>query len=243
MNDPGIETGVERAFETGTVAAQGLFPTPLISARIKDGASINADLRATVLAREQVERGIVVSNQGGWHSTEFGSWCGSAGSAVLDAARHLVDEMTVTERGDGLVPARVGWTVTAWANVNRAGDRNRPHGHAGAFWSGVYWVDDGDADGEAPAGGMLELADPRGILPSMVAPHLRCALRACDGAGSGQLVTPRAGTMVLFPSWLIHSVTPYTGERPRISVAFNFALGGLAMPTRAPAPDAAASGM
>jgi hypothetical protein len=37
-------------------------------------------------------------------------------------------------------------------------------------------------------------------------------------------VTPEAGTMVLFPSWLIHSVTAYRGNRPRVSVAFNFAL-------------------
>ncbi|HEX9464048.1 MAG TPA: putative 2OG-Fe(II) oxygenase [Alphaproteobacteria bacterium] len=34
----------------------------------------------------------------------------------------------------------------------------------------------------------------------------------------------RAGTMILFPAWLVHSVHTYTGDRPRISVAFNFSL-------------------
>ena len=217
-------------FEPGSIVAQGLFPTPLISARLENCASINAELGAAILARERVERGVVVSNRGGWHSSGFRSWCGRAGLAVLEAARHLVDDMTVMERGSRQVPARVGWTVTAWANVNRAQDSNRPHGHPGAFWSGVYWVDDGDAGDDPSVGGMLELADPRGILPSMVAPHLACAIEACAGDGSGRLVTPRAGTLVLFPAWLIHSVTPYAGQRPRISVAFNFSLGGLAMP-------------
>jgi len=47
--------------------------------------------------------------------------------------------------------------------------------------------------------------------------------RACLSAGRGEVVTPQAGTMILFPSWLIHSVTRFRGTRPRISVAFNVA--------------------
>ena len=220
------------AFEPGSVAARGLFPTPLIAARLRDGDALNTELAAVVLRREQVERGVVVSNQGGWHSAGFQSWCGQAGLALLDAARQLVDEMTGMRHGDGraddgLAPARINWRVAAWANVNRAGDANRPHAHGGAYWSGIYWIDDGDADADPAVGGLLELADPRGILPVMVAPGLRCAIEACAGEGGGQSVTPRAGTMVLFPAWLIHSVTPYAGRRPRISVAFNFAPGEL----------------
>ncbi len=223
INPP--DTSEIDAFEPGSIAARGLFPTPLVAARLRGAAALNAELAATVLERERVERGVVVSNQGGWHSAEFQSWCGPAGRALLDGARQLADEMTATERHGRLVPARVGWRIAAWANVNRAGDGNRPHGHAGAYWSGVYWVDDGDADTDPAAGGLLELADPRGILPTMVAPHLRCAIEACAGEGGGQAVTPRAGTLVLFPAWLIHSVTPYAGLRPRISVAFNFSPG------------------
>ena len=29
--------------------------------------------------------------------------------------------------------------------------------------------------------------------------------------------------IVMFPSWLLHHVHPYQGERPRISIAFNAA--------------------
>ena len=214
------------AFEPGSVAARGLFPTPLIVARLRTGPALNAALAPIVLERERVERGVVVSNQGGWHSAEFHSWCGPAGLALLDGARGLADEMTAVDPRGGLRPARVDWRVAAWANVNRAGESNRPHGHAGSYWSGVYWIDDGGADSDPTAGGLLELADPRGILPTMVAPHLRCAIEACAGEGGGHAVTPLAGTMVLFPAWLIHSVTPYAGRRPRISVAFNLSPGG-----------------
>lgn len=215
---------LDAAFLPGTIAAVGLFPTPLINARVAGHETLNTTLTETILARERVERGVVISNQGGWHSTEFLSWCGAAGLAVLDAARALVDHMTVMQRGDAFVPAVVGWSMTAWANINRKSHGNRPHGHPAAYWSGIYWVDDGGVANDASLGGILELADPRGIMPSMVAPHLRCAIEACHGEGQGQSVTPQAGTLILFPSWLIHGVTPYAGDRPRISIAFNFSL-------------------
>ncbi len=77
---------------------------------------------------------------------------------------------------------------------------------------------------------MLELADPRGALPTMVEPQLRCAIAATHGDGEGECVTPEAGTMVLFPSWLMHSVAPYAGSGTRISVAFNFSVGRAVAP-------------
>ncbi len=216
---------LDTAFEPGSIAARGMFPTPLVSARLIGHRALDAGLAAAILAREQAERGVSVSNQGGWHSAEFASWCGPAGHAVLDAARALVGHMTVMRRGDALVPAAVGWVVTAWANVNRAGHGNRAHAHPGAYWSGIYWIDDGGVAADPARGGMLELADPRGILPTMVAPQLRCAIAATHGDGEGERVTPEAGTMVLFPSWLVHSVAPYAGPGTRISVAFNFSIG------------------
>ena len=201
-----------------------LFPTPLISARIEGHAALNAKLAETILAREQVERGVSVSNAGGWHSLEFLSWCGAEGEALLAAARDLVDRMTVMEAGGGFAAAKVNWVATAWANVSRAGHFNKPHAHGGAFWSAVYWVEDGGAADDPGLGGLLQISDPRGVLPLMAAPHLRFALDDCLSDGSARSIQPQAGTLVLFPSWLVHEVTPYRGDKPRISVAFNFAL-------------------
>ena len=33
--------------------------------------------------------------------------------------------------------------------------------------------------------------------------------------------SPRTGDLVIFPSWLVHWVTPYQSDRPRLSVSFN----------------------
>jgi uncharacterized protein (TIGR02466 family) len=215
---------LDELFEAGSISAGLVFPTPLISARIEGHGALNTALTGTILTRETVEKGVSVSNQGGWHSLEFQSWCGAEGEAVLAAARDLVDRMTVMEAGDGFAAARVNWVTTAWANINRAGDLNKPHAHGGAFWSGVYWVDDGGAADDPGVGGLLQFSDPRGVLPLMAAPHLRFALDDCLSDGAARLVQPQAGTLMLFPSWLVHEVTPYRGKKPRISVAFNFAL-------------------
>ncbi len=214
----------DTVFERHSFAVGGLFPTPLMTARLAGHETLNPALSATILTREAFDGGIIVSNLGGWHSNEFLDWCGPNGEAVITAARQIVDRMTLMEVDDELVTAEVDWRVTAWANVSRAGHANRAHAHAGAFWSGIYWVDDGGAAYDPALGGLLEFADPRGVAPEMYAPQLRCAVKDCLSAGRAEVVTPAAGTMVLFPAWLMHSVTPYRGDRPRISVAFNFFL-------------------
>ena len=38
---------------------------------------------------------------------------------------------------------------------------------------------------------------------------------------SGETVEPKAGLLIMFPGTLKHSVSEYTGEGPRLSVAFN----------------------
>jgi uncharacterized protein (TIGR02466 family) len=40
-------------------------------------------------------------------------------------------------------------------------------------------------------------------------------------AGANEPVIPKAGRLVMFPSWLLHQVRPYRGTAERISIAFN----------------------
>jgi uncharacterized protein (TIGR02466 family) len=212
-------------FQAGSLSVAGLFQTPLAAVTLDDHEALNPILTERILARRAQEPGIAASNLGGWHSAEFQSWCGPAGTKLLDAARQLADRLTLVDTPTGLARHQINWRVTAWANVSGAGDGNRAHGHPGAFWSGVYWVDDGGADADEALGGLFEMTDPRGLTPVMYAPNLRYAVDGCDDAGGARTLTPKAGMMILFPSWLVHAVTPYRGTRPRISIAFNFSYG------------------
>jgi hypothetical protein len=58
----------------------------------------------------------------------------------------------------------------------------------------------------------------------MYAPLLAFAMPGGQSAGASELIFPKSGQLVLFPSWLAHAVRPYEGGRERISIAFNFSL-------------------
>jgi uncharacterized protein (TIGR02466 family) len=108
-----------------------------------------------------------------------------------------------------------------WANVNRSGHGNEFHSHPGGYWSGVYYVDDGGIADDPSLGGELEFMDPRGPMPAIYAPHLAAAMPGGLKAGANEPVIPKAGRLVMFPSWLLHQVRPYRGTAERISIAFN----------------------
>ncbi len=198
------------------------FATPVVLAMLPDAAALNLELERIILEREQKEEGVQHSNLGGWQSSwDFEAWGGAAAKRLLDAARELATRMTSDRAGR---PVRIAWKANAWANVNRKGHGNEFHTHPGAYWSGTYYVADGGTSDDPAYGGEFEIQDPRGVAPAMYAPHLGFALPGGQSAGASELIFPKSGQLVLFPSWLQHGVRPYQGDRTRISVAFNFSL-------------------
>jgi len=199
-----------------------LFPTPIVTAMLQHGAAINAELRESILAREAQGPGQQHSNLGGWQSEpDFHVWSGTAGERVLHAAVELANQHTVDRQGNSV---RLTWNIGCWANVNRRSHGNEFHTHPGAFWSGVYYVEDGGTSRSPDLGGEFEIQDPRGVAPVMYAPLLTVSGPAGPSMGASEMLRPRSGMMVLFPSWLQHGVRPYLGDSIRISVAFNLNL-------------------
>ena len=102
-----------------------------------------------------------------------------------------------------------------WASVYRAGDYCMPHSHLRSNLSIVYMLDPGDEDAQDALAGRLCFADPR--------------IDACCPHEPGRvtqhvLPTMSAGTMLIFASDYLHSVNPYPGTRPRITLSWNITL-------------------
>ena len=199
-----------------------LFTTPILKIRPPDDAIPPDALAAAIRDRMRSDPGIQRSNIGGWHSdTDMTDWGG-------DAARALATFAT-TQVGAHMVDVAAGgkrsfdWAIEMWANVNRPGSANQLHCHPGSFWSAVYYADAGGADEEGH-GGELILEDPRYPLAYMSVPDL--VLRYADQSPmySQFALRPATGLMVVFPSWLRHSVRPHAGDRDRISIAINLIL-------------------
>ncbi|MEE8140380.1 MAG: TIGR02466 family protein [Alphaproteobacteria bacterium] len=201
---------------------QNLFPTPVAIAILPDGAALNLELSKSILARERTQESHSHSNLGGWQSSwDIAEWGGAAAQRVVEAGISIANRLTTDRQGK---PVKIDWKINAWANVNRKGHGNEFHTHPGAYWSCIYYVDDGGIPERPDLGGELEIQDPRGVAPAMYAPMLAFATPGGLTAGASELLLPKAGMLIAFPSWLSHAVRPYRGERLRISVAFNLSV-------------------
>jgi len=202
-----------------------LFATPLATIEVPGASGFNEELSDYILMRQRNEASERHSNVGGWQSSpDLADWRSPAMKSLIDFSRSFVDELTAINSAQGLTEVTHAWKIEGWANVNFPGCANTLHAHPGAFWSVVYWVDDGRDSSAQDNGGQLEFHDPRGILPAMYSPALRFRIEGCLNAGYSQAITPFTGRLVAFPSWLLHSVSTYAGTRPRISIALNFSV-------------------
>ena len=186
-----------------------LFPTPLFCHVFKNVDALNAELRDLILEQERAAPSMAKSNQGGWQSpTDFFHWGGSAVATLKHYAIRAVEVAT-----SRVIPQniRMEFHLSSWAAVNRKGHYNSVHVHPMATWSGVYYVDPGDEPPDG-IGAAIEFAHPISGSVMTFFPNV---------LPSARLLRPQAGMMILFPSYLQHSVRLYHGERPRICVPFN----------------------
>ena len=106
-----------------------------------------------------------------------------------------------------------------WTNINYKDGYNRPHMHANALWSGVYYV-------KTPKDcGHLKIEDPKSV-SLMIRPRKK------DKPEPQHLwrevhFEPKEGRLIMFPAWLNHCVDPNQSDEPRISISFNFLQTGM----------------
>jgi uncharacterized protein (TIGR02466 family) len=208
---------------TGASAPQAasLFDTPVIVDQVPDADALNASLKQLILDRKASDPGIDISNVGGWHSDlQMLQWGGEPARRLLERLITVVDQFTVDIRSTG--EPRYKWFPEMWANVSPHGASNQSHTHPGAFWSAVYYVDDGfGGSREDSLGGELVLVDPRFPMIRMNTPDLRFKRPGQKPDDHEKWFRPISGLLVVFPSWLSHSVRPYLGNADRISIAIN----------------------
>jgi len=98
------------------------------------------------------------------------------------------------------------WRLQAWCTVLSEDGCQNPHIHPAGWMSGVLYVDSGD--GMDDAAGQLVF----GHAPS----RLSLNARPIEWTHS-----PNTGQLISFPSYFFHHTKPYSGTRPRISLAFD----------------------
>ena len=105
-----------------------------------------------------------------------------------------------------------------WATVLAPGASHKLHSHPNNFLSGVYYVRTGEgAD-------TINFHDPRSQ-----ASVIRPPVVELTGENTDQVVVRVSdGTLLLFPSWLEHSVDANRSDDERISISFNLMFSSFA---------------
>lgn len=146
--------------------------------------------------------------RGGRQSDDLANATTPALAALAGLARHAIASyLQDLPQGDHpFLKARPGhWSLTLWGTILSPGGEVGAHIHAPNWLSGVYYPALPDMVSTGQQGWLA-----MGALP--------------DTLGGGGLVRryePRAGRMILFPSYLWHGTLPFSGTRPRLSLAFD----------------------
>ena len=186
------------------------FASPMMMFQVLDCDVLNRQLVGEAQAMRARSPGLTRSNRDGWHSEDefFGRTepgCTTLRTHILEAVQEATQLLSphfdfVTNQA----------LCQGWVNVNPPGAFNAPHDHAGFALSGVYYVS------VAPEGrgGAIEFLDPRVNANAYTIEGADCFNRKF-------VINPKAGNLLLFPSYLTHWVQPNGESTDRITVAFN----------------------
>jgi hypothetical protein len=192
-----------------------LFATPLCVHYLPVAVEMNAALKPLIQERT---RGVKSKGQGAYAAEDFRAWGNHHAETLFTVVTDLADSMTASRTGGR---TKVEWKIAARAGARIKGE-SKVHGtKAGTFWAGVYFVDDGYAKSDDEAlGGQVELGDPRGPLPAMVAPSLSFRLPGGQNGGFAEVIRPQSGMLLLHPGWLPRGERAYEGEGQRLVIEF-----------------------
>jgi uncharacterized protein (TIGR02466 family) len=188
------------------------FPSPVWHFSIDNYQQLNSVLLAEIdRERQRDPRGEQLSNILGWHS-----------ASNLHKLSGLAELTQIIDRNVLEVATFLNWDLTkiavnittCWAMVNDKYASNALHNHPNSILSGVYYL-------QTPENcGGITFTDPRSASRMLNPPLTEFNLWTLPKIS----YKPQAGSMLLFPSWLMHGVEPNLSDEARISMSFNIGM-------------------
>lgn len=203
------------------------FAVPFAFARHPDPLALNQSLRELFVAKSAEgaayanPRPITQRNSPVFESRfDLFRWSEKPVQQLKEFCWHeMLNVLCELNRYDAAMRSQLLIYNDAWFHVTRRGGFFSLHNHPNAAWSGVYCVDPGVRAGDKQEGAALTFVNP--TLTSNM--HVDAGNVALSGAFASGVRSLRMepGQLVLFPSWVLHQVTPFEGDGERITVAFN----------------------
>ena len=188
------------------------FSTPIWAEKIEGYEKVNKEMLAYIInLKEKDPDGVVKSNFNGWHSKDFNMKDlipVNFIKAIKNNLNTLINDM------DWDLNIQSVKISSMWAIINEKGAWNQKHQHSNSDISAAYYVTAHEGCGD------IVFYDPRParVYKRPIAKHPNKL------NGTVNSIKPEAGMLVLFPSYLDHSVNPNVSDKKRIVISFNLSL-------------------
>ncbi len=185
------------------------FSTPVWALQLTNFKNINEEMYNYIKNQQNKDGvGINKSNIKGWHSKDFDLNDKAPYNFIAFILSHI-DQVMIDMNWEK--KKQVAKISNMWAIVNSGGSANLRHQHGNSTISGAYYVRAPENSGD------IVFYDPRPAAvyfhPNTVSPNTLNA--QING------ISPREGALILFPSYLDHSVNENLSNNERIVISFN----------------------
>ena len=188
------------------------FSTPIWTAKIEEYQTVNNSMQNYISNLQKKDpEGVIKSNFKGWHSKNFDMKDEEPQNFIEKIKTNI--NTAINDMGWDLQTQEVKIS-NMWAIINTKGSLNQKHHHSNSDLSAAYYV-----SAEENCGDII-FYDPR---PATVYKH-PIAKEANILNATINSISPEQGMLILFPSYLEHSVDPNLSEHKRIVISFNLSL-------------------
>ena len=188
-----------------------LFATPVFQFKVKDHEKLNADLSKYIYdLYESDKEGAQRSNVGGWHSKNFKVEKDTIPHNFVNVIHEHVKEVMVDGFGWKFNPEKVGVTEI-WGVINKKNSFNQIHNHPNSYLSTAYYVKAPDNSGS------IQFHEPNEV-KKFRHPVIE---KQNELNSSGFSIKAEEGNLLIFPSYLYHSVGKNLSSEDRITISFN----------------------
>ena len=189
-----------------------LFPTPVWTIQLENFISINEEMYKFIKKNQAEDQiGIKKSNNKGWHSKDFNMQETEPTNFIKNISPSIENVMTDMNWEKERQSVKIS---NMWAIINRGGSTNSRHQHGNSTISAAYYV-------RAPENcGDIVFYDPRPApvfcYPTAISSNLLNA--------QVNSITPKDRSLILFPSYIDHSVNENLSNDERIVISFNITI-------------------
>ena len=185
-----------------------IFPVPVFECQIDDYVKINKELEKYIYKLKKSDpKGTNKSNAGGWHSSDFVIQDNAPIQNFISKFNNLLPDIFINQMG---VDKKLK-ILNMWSVVNGKNTFNTKHNHPNSYFSSAYYVKTNENSGH------IKFFDPKEV-KTMYSPGIG---KLNEFSTNIVRIKPEEGKLLLFPSYLHHSVEENVSDEDRIVISFN----------------------